>query len=274
MNPRAIAVVTFHTFKDAARTKWLWVFAATFFLLALNLPILVLLTFRYLPPNYLDIYLSALVTLSFPFLPLLSLPIGALAVVEERESGILSHMLSTPMSKSDLLLGKLFGLLLATTAVVMLGYGAAAGLTFTTRVSRYGDVLDVGFAAAFLNAIMVCLSLLISVLARRKATALGVAIFFWFFFSVFTNLGLLTVILNLTVGPAATVQVLFVDPVELARLMAVIILGTGDQLGSTGLTWVHVYGASAVPAILAVMTVWFVGLFAGAVLIFRRQDVV
>ncbi len=274
MNLRAILVITLHSLRDAARTKWLWVFAVTFFLLALNLPILVLLSTRYLPPNYLDIYLSSLVTISFPFLPLLSLPVGALAIVEDRESGALQYVLSTPMSKSDLLVGKLLGLLLATTAVVILGYGAAAVLTFSTKIARYAQVLDVGLAAALLNAVMVALSLLVSVLARRKATALGVAIFFWFFFSVLTNLGLLAVIINLTVGPQTTANLLMIDPVEIARILAVIVLGTTDQLGATGLTLTHVFGDASFSIILAVLGTWFLGLFASTILVFRHQDVV
>ena len=274
MNIRAIWVITVHSVKDAVRTKWLWVFALTFFLLALNLPILALLATRYLPPNYLDIYLGALVTISFPFLPLLSLPIGALAVVEDRESGALQYVLSTPTSKSDFLVGKLAGLLLATTAIVFLGYGAAAAITFTTRVSRYVQVLDVGFAAVLLNAVMVSLSLLISVLARRKATALGVSIFAWFFFSVFTSFGLLTIIINLTVGPQTAAILLMIDPVEIARILAVIVLGSTDQLGSTGLTFSHVFGDASFAVVTAVLVTWFAGVCAATLAVFRLQDAV
>ena len=94
-------------------------FSAVFFFLALNVPLLVLLALRYLPPDYLERYLNYLVSLSFPFLPLLSLPVASASVVEERESGALQYVLSGPVSKADFLVGRAVGLLAATTAVVI-----------------------------------------------------------------------------------------------------------------------------------------------------------
>src|SRR5207245_10021031 len=96
-------------------------FTAVFFLLAINIPILVLSFVRYLPPNYLDVYLTYLLTLSFPFLPLLALPMGAVSIVDERESGVLQYLLSNPISSLEFYLGRYLGLLLSTSAFLLLG---------------------------------------------------------------------------------------------------------------------------------------------------------
>ncbi|TLX97566.1 MAG: hypothetical protein E6K90_10260, partial [Thaumarchaeota archaeon] len=101
MNVSAVWAILTYTFKDAIRAKWLLVFAVVFFLLAVNIPMLVLLAARYLPPNYLQVYLTTLVGLAFPFIPLLPLPMGAATIVDERESGTLQYVMSNPISKVD-----------------------------------------------------------------------------------------------------------------------------------------------------------------------------
>src|SRR5438445_13080098 len=104
-------------------------FTSFFFLLAITIPILFLIFVRYLPPNYLDVYLTYLITLSFPFLPLLALPMGAVSIVDERESGVLQYMLSNPVSRMDFFLGRYLGIVLSPSALIVLGYGLAGGIS-------------------------------------------------------------------------------------------------------------------------------------------------
>ncbi len=270
-----IAVITSHTFRESIRAKWLLMYAVVFFLLAVNVPILVLLATRYLPPGYLGVYLDALVTLSFPFLPLLALPMGATSVVEERETGSLQFVLSNPISRLDYLLGRMLGLLLATTGVVVLGYGVAAGITFNVDLSRYEEVGQIVLIAAGLNAIMVGLSLFISVMTRRRLTALGIAIFVWFLFSVLSNIGLFTAIVNLTLGPHFALPFIMVNPIEIARILATIVLGADSgSLGLTGMTVVYLLKDSAVLDIVLIMLAWIAVTFAATIFAFRRQDAV
>ncbi|HYC26635.1 MAG TPA: ABC transporter permease subunit, partial [Nitrososphaerales archaeon] len=96
MNFRAISAIFGQTFKEAIRTKWLISFTIVFLLLAINIPVLVLLVGGYLPPNYLSVFLTNLVAVSFPFLPLLALPMGSTVIVDEKESGTLEYMMSNP----------------------------------------------------------------------------------------------------------------------------------------------------------------------------------
>lgn len=275
MNKSGISAILTYTFKEAIRAKWLLVFAVVFFLLAINIPMLVLLGARYIPPDYLSIFLSTLVTLSFPFIPLLALPMGATTVVEEREAGTLQYVLSNPITKGEFLLGRAVGLLLATSAVVFLGFGIASAIVYNVDVLSYRSVVIVMFLAAALNATMLGFALVISVLSRRKATAIGIAIFTWFLFTILSDLGFLSVILNLKWGAWVTLPIVLLNPVESARILAVLVIGAGQtQLGSTGIIVSYYLGDSA-PLVLGLgILVWTVVLYAVGFFLFRRQDLV
>lgn len=274
MNQKAVLAIWTHTFKDAIRTKWLLMFSAVFFLLAVNIPMLVLIAVRYIPPDYLEIYLNYLVTLSFPFLPLLALPIGASSVVEERESGSLQYVLANPISKGDFIIGKTLGLLLATSMVVAVGYGAASLLAFSASLGKYVALGEIILVAVALNAIMVALSLLISTISRRRATALGLAIFIWFTFAILSDLGFLTLVVNLRSGPASVIPLILSNPIEVTRILAVISFhGTSEQLGTTGIILTNVLGPLTLPTMVGTLCTWAIVTYSLSFLLFRRQDV-
>ena len=70
--------------------------------------------------------------MTFPLIPLLALPMGAVSIVDERESGTLQYLLSNPVTKGEFFLGRAVGLLLATTSVIIIGFGAASVVVYTT----------------------------------------------------------------------------------------------------------------------------------------------
>lgn len=268
-----VRAISGHTFKEAIRAKWLLMFTAVFFLLAINIPFLVLLFAHYLPPNYLDVYLTYLITLSFPFLPLLALPMGAVSIVDERESGVLQYMLSNPISKSEYFLGRYLGLFAATTAVIVLGYGIAAGVSYNVSAARYLQVTIPMAVGAVLNAAMLGLALIASILTKRKATALGAAIFLWFLFTVLSNLGFLSIVIALSLTQESVVTLVLLNPIETARILAVSLTGGGiSELGTTGLVFQNIFGKSAWIVLTDGLMGWAVGATAICFLLFKRRD--
>lgn len=227
----------------------------------------------YLPPNYLSVYLGTFVTIAFPFIPLLALPMGAVAIVDEKESGTLQYALSNPITKTEFLLGRTLGLLIATSSVVIVGFGVASVLVYNVDIRGYSGVLQAMLLAALLNLSMLGLALTISVLSRRKSTALGISILAWFLLTVVSNLGFFSVILNLRSGIWGTVPILL-DPAETARLLAVIVMKQTSQLGSTGVVVNYWLGSNALAALTTSLTIWIIAPFVAAFVIFKRQDLV
>lgn len=269
----AIWAILVHTFKEAIKAKWLLTFAALFFFLAINVPTLILYQEGVLPPDYLATYLPGLVTLSFPFIPLLALPMGATSIVDERESGRLQFLLSHPISKSDFLLGRVLGLLLATSTVIFLGFGVAAAITYTSHVTAYRAIAATIVIALTLNAGMLGLALAISIISKKRVTALAVSILAWFVLTIGTYFGFLSFALNIKNGALVVLPTILFNPVEATNIMASMQLGQGlSQLGSTGLILAHYIGGNAYDVLVAATVTWLAAFYTVSFLIFRRQD--
>jgi ABC-type transport system involved in multi-copper enzyme maturation permease subunit len=265
-----------YAFKDAIKAKWLIIFAIVFFLLAINLPIIALHNAGYLPPNYLTLFIPDLIAFSFPFIPLLALPMGAPAIVEERESGTMQFVLSNPISKSQYLAGKYLGLLGATTLVVAGGFGISAVVTYGTDFGGYVQILPVIIVGATLNLIMLALALALSIEIRRKITALTAGIFVWFLFSVVSNYNLLGDTLATARQVNLAMALILLNPVQSAMTISLLKLTTDPgQLGISGLIALNVLGYTLSYEIISLsLIVWAAVLTGICFLLFRRQDAV
>src|SRR5579872_2391418 len=257
MNFLGVWVVLTHTFKESIKAKWLIMFTIVFLLLAVNLPTLVLIAALYIPPNYLQVFLTSLVALTFPFIPLLALPMASTSIVDERESGTLQYLLSNPITKIEFLLGRSLGLILATSAVLFLGFGIAAGFTYSIDISKYSSVAAVTLVGVLLNGIMIGIALIVSMVSRRKATALSIGIFIWFLFTAISDLGFASVIINLTSSGFLSVVVILLNPTQSAQTLAAIqVQGGINQLGSIGLILNHYLGSNLGLVLTLSLLIW------------------
>jgi ABC-type transport system involved in multi-copper enzyme maturation permease subunit len=273
LNPHGIWGITIYSFKEALKARWLQIFAIAYFMLAINVPTLVLLALHYLPPDYLSTYLETSIALSFQLIPLLALPMGATSIVDERESGTLQFVMSNPITKGEFFVGKALGLLLATSSVVVLGFGIAAIISHGANVGGYGGTFDVLLVAGGLNMTMLFLALVVSCLTKRKSTALGVAILIWLFITVITDLGVFAYVLNLGAGVA--VPFILLNPVEMTRILAILLLGGSySSLGATGVLVRYTLGGSTYPILWATLVAYNVVLSIVGFFIFRHQDLV
>lgn len=273
MNLKAVYAIFIQTFKDAIRTKWLISFTIVFLLLAINIPVLVLLVGGYLPPNYLSVFLTNLVAVSFPFLPLLALPMGSTVIVDEKESGTLEYMMSNPISRFEFILGRLFGMAVATSSVVLLGYGLAAFIAYNANFAGYAEVGITLLVALCLNAIMLGISMTVSTLSRRKATALGIAIFIWFLFTALSNVEYLSIVSTLISGPWVALVFVLLNPIQVATLLVPGLTGVDiSQQGSVGFLMAHLFHTTAWIVLSVSLFIWLLFFLALTVFVFTRQD--
>jgi len=262
-----------HTFVESIKAKWLLTFAAVFFFLAMNVPTIILYIEGVLPPDYFLSFLPALVTLAFPFIPLLALPMGATSIVDERESGRLQYILSHPLSKSEFLFGRTVGLLFATSTVIVSGFGIASVLTYGTNFRAYWSVTLTILVALTLNAAMLGLSLFISIISKKRVTALAIAILMWFALTVGTYFGLLSFVINLAQGRLFVLPFILLNPVETTNILAAMTNGQQiEQLGTSGLILVHYLGQAARNILISTTVAWIFAFFIAGFLWFRHQD--
>jgi len=279
---RTVAAFSALSFRDAIRTKWLIVFTVVYFLVLINVPFLILIADGSLPASTLNSYIVYLGSVSYPFLPLLSLPLGALSIVEEKESGTLRYLLCTRMTRTQFLLGRYIGMLAATSLVVVGGYLLVGLVVLNVGASIFSSL---GFEAGLslvLNLIMLSLAVVISTVSKRKVTALSIAIFAWFLLVLLSDFGVsFGLIVTLPNGTFAEVLAALINPVESAALISEMSLNAyGPQVGPTAEILKNYFGGPSTGAHLALalmgysLVAWIVLTFGLMVFLFRSMELV
>jgi Cu-processing system permease protein len=273
MSRSALLAIFTQTFKETIKSKMLIMFAAIFFFLAFNLPLATLAAFNYLPQNYMPSFISSIITVSFPLIPLLPLPIGAISIVEERESGVLQYVLSMPLSRTMYLLGRLTGLFAATTSIVILGFGIAAVIAFRYSPS-FLSIWYVTLSSCVLNASMLGVAFLVSILCKKKMTALTSAIFIWFLFTVIADASVLAPVMAEVNRMDLFVPIILLNPVESSRLLATSQIAKSIiDLGPTGMAMNYLFGSASTTVLEISLFCWIAATISIAFAIFQRQDI-
>lgn len=166
--------------------------------------------------------IASLTSLVIYLLPLIALILGFDAIVGERERGSLDLLLSMPLTRTELVLGKYVGLALALIAATLLGFGAA-GVALAPHLAGAALWHYVGFvlSALLLGLAFLSLAVLVSVLASDRARASGMAIAVWFFFVLMFDMLLLGAMVLLASDGYANVFVgaLLFNPTDVFRIL-------------------------------------------------------
>jgi Cu-processing system permease protein len=204
-----------------------WVVAITVLLAALALS----LTFLGSAPTgnvgaaALDVVIVSLSSLTIFVVPLVALLISHDAIVGEMERGTMLLLLSYPVGRLQVLLGKFLGHLTILTFATVFGYGAAA-VALMISGSAITDGSWIAFASMILTSILlgavfIAIGYLISALVRERATAAGIAIGIWLLLVVLFDmavLGALVVDQGRTISSAALSALLLFNPTDVYRL--------------------------------------------------------
>ena len=189
---RPILAVAGTEFRDRLRNRWVLVVAVLFTAFALLIAYFGSAQQGAVGWRGIDVTIASLVSLVIYLVPLIALILGYDAIVAERERGSLDLLLSLPITRFELLLGKFAGLAGALGSATLAGFGAA-GLVLYSQVG--GSVLDhyVGFivSALLLGLVFLSLAVMVSVLATDRVRASGAAIALWFFYVLVYDLLLL-----------------------------------------------------------------------------------
>jgi Cu-processing system permease protein len=266
-----VLIVLHKELRDALRNRWLWLFAGAFGALALALGVLSLSetggTTGFSRTS------AGLINLALLLVPLFGLSLGAQSVAGERERRTLPYLLAQPIGRAELLLGKYLGLGLGLAAALALGFGLAGlGLALAATRVDPGVYATLAGLALLLGLAMLSLGLLLSVLARRTATALGVALVLWFGLILVADLGLMGTTMTLRLHANIVLLLALANPLELFKVAAVLaIRPTLEVLGPAGLYAVASFGAWLGPLLVGLLVAWAVVPLAGAGLLFARR---
>lgn len=245
--------------RDHLRNRWVLAVALVFTVFSLVITYFGGAVQGQLGLRSIEFTIASLVSLVIYLIPLIALLLGFDAIVGERERGSLDLLLALPITRLELLLGKYLGLAAALTASTLTGFAVVALLLYR-QFSWPGLFHYLGFmvSSVLLGLVFLSLALLISVVARERARASGLAIGLWFFFVLVFDLLLLggLVATGGSYGGDAFAYLLLFNPADVFRILNVFSLE--DVRTLYGLTSI-IPTALAKPWLMgAVMVAWIV----------------
>lgn len=274
----ALGLVARQELRLAARSRWTQIFAAVFAALALAVAASgYILSGGHGVQDFARTGAS-LVQLVLLLVPLTSLLIGVQALASDR--GAAEVLLSQPVSRPTVLLGKLLGLLEGLTAAQALGFGAA-GLVIFSRSGEEGlgafallFAASVALTAVFLA---VAAALASASFGRSRARALALALVVWFVAVVLFDVAALALASLLPSGPASRVLIgaVLINPVDAVRTAALLGIEGAAAFGAASLAFLRFTGGTLGAGLLLGLSlvVWIIAPTAVAIHRLRRADV-
>lgn len=232
-------------FRDRIRNRWVLAVALVFTVFSLVITYLGAAQQGEIGLKSIELTISSLVSLVIYLIPLIALLLGFDAIVGERERGSLDLLLALPLTRLELLLGKYLGLAAALTLSTLAGFALVAVLLYQ-QFSWPGLVHYLGFmfSSVLLGLAFLSLAVCMSVLARERTRASGLAIALWFFYVLVFDLIVLGALVASggSYGGDLFAYVLLLNPADVFRILNIFSL---DEVRT-------LYGLSSIiPAALA-----------------------
>lgn len=239
---RNVFLIAGKEIQEAMRNRW--VLATTLLLatLALTLTLLGSAPTGTVGVRALDVVIVSLSSLSIFLLPLIALLISHDAIAGEVERGTMLLLLSYPVGRWQVLIGKFAGHLAILAFATSLGYGLAALVLAAT-----GAAIDASSLAAFamligssvlLGAVFISVGYLVSALVRERATAAGIVIGIWLLLVIIYDmalLGLLVLDQGRTISGGVLNALLLANPTDVYRMFNLSGSNVGPFSGMAGL---------------------------------------
>lgn len=216
---------------------------------------------------------ASIINLVLIFVPLIAIITGGVSISQERENGTLPYLLSHPINKDEVFLGKFLGLLIAIWFSILLGFGMAGlGVALSGGQGEISGYLLTVFLSALLAACFLSIGFIVSVYSGKASKAIGVSVFLWLLFIILGDLGIMGTTIAMDLGIKQVFVLALLNPAEVFKIASVLVLSPRYEiLGPVGIYAVRTFGQQGVFYILfGVMLLWVLIPFGYAYFVFTR----
>lgn len=245
--------------KESLKNRWFILYSICFAALALLLLFITSSESNIAGYSAFSRTAASLVNLVLLFIPLIALITGSISISGERENGTLSYLLSHPVTKSEVFLGKFVGLLISIWFSISLGFGLA-GLAIAVKggdgnVSSY---LITAFLSSILAASLLSVGFIVSAFSSKTAKSIGIAVFLWLLFIVLGDLGIMGTTVAMDLGIEQVFVLALLNPAEVFKIASVLTLSPRlEVLGPVGVYAIKRFGNEGMFILLfSVMFLW------------------
>ncbi|MEQ9039151.1 MAG: ABC transporter permease subunit [Silicimonas sp.] len=184
-------------FRIAVRNRWVAIVIGMMALFALILSAAGSAPTGQLGADRLSVTVASLTSLAVYLVPLVALLMAFDAVAGEVERGTLPLLLTYPISRPRVLLGKALAHLATLGLALAVGYGSAIAAAFAVDPNAAAGLpamLRLFWSSLLLGASFLAIGYAISAFSRRPGASAGLCIGFWLVMIVLYDLGLLSAI--------------------------------------------------------------------------------
>ncbi|WP_113924322.1 ABC transporter permease subunit [Cognataquiflexum aquatile] len=179
-------------------------------------------------------------------------------------------MLAQPVKRRDVFLSQVLAVMFVLSLAIVIGFGVP--MILWGADSSVLILLGIGIG---LSVVFAGLAFLASVLTRDKAKAIGISLSFWIYFSLVYDGFVLYLIYSLVDYPLEkpTLALVFLNPVDLGRIIMLMQLDISALMGYTGAFFQDFFGsAKGILLSSAVMFIWMILPVSAAMRVFKRKD--
>ncbi|QGA50106.1 ABC transporter permease subunit [Pseudomonas sp. NA13] len=231
-------------FSDGLRNRWLLAISLLFAVLAVGIAWLGAAASGQVGFTSIPATIASLASLATFLMPLIALLLAYDAIVGEEEGGTLMLLLTYPLGRGQILLGKFVGHGLILALATLIGFGCAA-----VAIALLVDDVELGLllwafgrfmvSSTLLGWVFLALAYVLSSKASEKSSAAGMALGVWFLFVLVFDLALLA-LLVLSKGrfnPDLLPWLLLLNPTDIYRLINLSgFEGSGNAIGLMALS--------------------------------------
>ena len=271
-----VTTIGLRELREAVRSRWFMLYTIAFAALGLGVSYISGASAGTAGLSSFGRTTAGLVNLVLLVVPLMALTAGAGTIASDRERGMLSYLLSQPVSRVEVLLGKYLGLAAALLACICLGIGLCAViLAWRGQATRPESVLWLAGLSLGLALGMLSVGVLVSALSRKSSVATGAAIFLWLALVFVTDLGLMAGTLALKLRIEELFALSLINPLQVFKMWSLHAADASlDVLGPAGLYATEEYGSRLHLIFAAALVAWIVLPLAAAAVVFSRRPAV
>jgi len=275
MDWHSIGLIAAQEARVQIRSRWTGGFAVIFAALSLAISYFGLVTAGAAGFQGFERTTVSLLNLILYLAPLVGLVMATLSMTGDAGAGEL--LFSQPVSRGEILLGKVAGLFAAMSIATLAGFGLT-GLVIASRVDTKGILRFALFVALSLalSLVFVVMGTLVAVAAKSRTKAFALALFTWFFFVLFYDLVIIgvTFLVRERTANRLVLLALFGNPVDLVRVASLLSLNEPTLFGPAGAALMKFVGGMKTGGMVlaAALAAWVLvpGLLAARIL--RRSD--
>jgi Cu-processing system permease protein len=228
----------------------------------------------------LEVTVTLMMSIVQLLVPIIALMLGYAAVVGEIEKGSMNVLISLPVNRLEIIIGKFLGLASVLTFSILVGFGLA-GIVIGLMVPdvNYFDYFIFICATVLVGLVYLNVAMFFSTIFKQRSTALGGAIILWFFF----NMILPIILIGIAFAGAALTDIIagnvpdwyygieLINPMSVYSYIVTLNVTKGASIAGSPQIQLPSYYSN--PLLVSILLIWIIGFLFLSYWRFRNKDI-